>query len=154
MSAEPVPMSGSAASGRKGATPLRQFLSFALVGGVGFAIDAGLFLFAHDYAGWSIAWSRTFSAAVALTATWILNRILTFSSRKSRDRAGEYVRYLVTQGLGLMVNLGVFAGSLLLFPPLRRVPIVALALGAAVALCVNFVTARTFAFRAESLPPR
>jgi putative flippase GtrA len=83
----------------------------------------------------------------AITATWWLNRQLTFAHRRSQSWAAELLRYALGQAAGLGVNLGVFTVALWLLTPLRELPIVALALGSATALLFNFVTARTFAFR-------
>jgi putative flippase GtrA len=136
----------------------RQFTSFAGVGTLGFIVDVGLFSLLQGIGGWSIHWARAMSATCSITATWALNRQLTFSDRRSASRAGEYLRYLAAQLVGLAVNLGTFSLCLLTVPQLRRYPIVALAIGAAVALLFNFITARTVAFparpRARSDAPR
>jgi putative flippase GtrA len=153
MSVERVSIDCAAARLRRrvsGAT-VQQFMSFLLVGSAGFVIDAALFWIGHEQAHWSIFWARALSASVAVTATWLLNRAVTFRRHASEERAAEYFRYVISQGLGLVINLGVFAGTLWLIPSLRRVPIVALVLGSAVALLVNFITAKTFAFRARRL---
>lgn len=128
----------------------RQFTSFAGVGTLGFVVDAALFSLLQGIGGWSIHWARAMSAACSITATWALNRQLTFSDRRSASRAGEYLRYLAAQFVGLAVNLGTFSLCLLAVPQLRRYPTVALAIGAAVALLLNFLTARTVAFPARS----
>ena len=125
----------------------RQFASFGLVGAFGFAVDATLFLLLSGHFRWPIATARGSSALCAITATWALNRQLTFARRKSPRRSTEFLRYVLVQIGGLVVNLGVFAFALWVAPPLRSTPIVALALGAAAALLFNFASARTLAFR-------
>jgi putative flippase GtrA len=131
-----------------GAT-VRQFLSFLVVGGVGLVVDAGVFWIAHEHAHWTIFWSRVLSVIVAITTTWLLNRAITFRRYASAERAAEYIRYVISQALGLTVNLAVFTAALLLVPRLQEIPIVALLLGSAVALFVNFIAAKLFAFRAR-----
>jgi putative flippase GtrA len=128
---------------------VRQFISFVGVGTLGFAVDAALFFALQSIVGWPIAWARTVSATCSITTTWALNRRLTFAERSSPNRAGEYLRYVMGQIVGLGVNLGTFSLCLLLAPQLRRYPITALAIGAAAALLFNFFTARTIAFRAR-----
>jgi putative flippase GtrA len=125
-----------------------QFISFAGVGSIGFAVDALIFL---SLTAWHASWhpyaGRAVSALCAVSATWALNRRVTFSDRKSADVYREYVRYVLAQLLGLALNLGVFAAGVALVPALHRRPILALLLGAGVALAVNFLTAKNIAFR-------
>jgi putative flippase GtrA len=128
----------------------REFLWFAAAGLVGFAVDGALFLFMHDAYGWSIVAARSVSASCAIVTTWILNRRLTFTTRRSRLWGAELVRYTIGQGAGLLVNLGSFTLALMLIPQLRSMAIVALGLGAGAALLFNFVTARTLVFRSDA----
>ena len=130
------------------AQELRHELSrFTAVGAIGFLVDAGVFLLLHGRYGWVIAAARTVSASSSIGTTWALNRRFTFSARRSYDWRAELGRYTLVQVAGLLVNFGVFAMALWLVAPLRAVPVVALALGAATALAFNFLSARTLAFR-------
>jgi putative flippase GtrA len=124
----------------------RQFASFAGVGALGFALDAGVFLLANVLMGKPYL-SRFLSAACSMTLTWALNRRLTFADRKSPEMAAEYGRYLVAQTLGLGVNLGIFILCVTFVPRLKQYPILALLTGASCALLLNFLTARSIAFR-------
>jgi putative flippase GtrA len=125
----------------------REFSWFTAVGGVGFAVDAALFLVLNGVFAWPVALARTVSASCSIATTWALNRRFTFAARQSSAWRGELARYTAVQTAGLVVNLGVFALCLWLVPPLREIPIVALACGAAAALLFNFLSARTLAFR-------
>jgi putative flippase GtrA len=136
-----------------------QFARFVVVGALGFAVDALLFMALTDwYAGWQPYAARAVSASCSISTTWLLNRNVTFSTRKSADARSEYLRYVATQVFGLALNLGVFAAGVAFVPLMRREPLIALVLGAAVALFVNFLTARQIAFGgpaavAKRLPP-
>jgi putative flippase GtrA len=125
----------------------RRFASFASVGAVGFAVDALLFLALTSHAHWPIHWARAVSATCSITTTWLLNRQVTFADRRSSDRRSEYFRYVFVQVVGLGVNLGTFALALWAVPALRARPVIALALGAGVALAFNFASAHSVAFR-------
>jgi putative flippase GtrA len=127
----------------------RQFASFTVVGIVGLAVDAGLFVLLTGAYLWSVALARTLSASCAITTTWALNRTLTFSEFRSPRRGVEFVRYALVQIGGLVVNIGVFALCLWLLPLLRPTPIVALFLGAAAGFAFNFTAMRTLVFRAS-----
>lgn len=120
---------------------------FSAVGAMGFAVDAGVFVALGDFAGWAITPARALSTMCAIAATWWLNRHMTFSHRRSQPWAAELLRYGIAQVAGLCINVGIFALALWQLPPLRDVPVVALALGSGVALAFNFTSARQFAFR-------
>lgn len=120
------------------------------MGALGFLVDAILFVLANSFAGWPVHWSRTLSATSSITLTWSLNRRFTFRDRQSDDLMAEYSRYVISQLVGLTLNLGVFAGCLALVPMLRSYPLIALAIGAAAALLVNFITASIYAFRGNA----
>ncbi|HET9445588.1 MAG TPA: GtrA family protein [Steroidobacteraceae bacterium] len=134
-----------------------QFMSFLGVGAIGFTVDA-LILFAltGGYAHWHPYAARAGSSVCAISATWALNRHITFRERKSRAVRSEYVRYVLTQAFGLGVNVGVFMAAVAMAPVFRQKPLLALALGSAAALLVNFLTARRIAFdaRVSSSTPR
>lgn len=126
----------------------RQFVAFTLVGLVGLAIDAGLFTLLTD-AGWSIAAARGVSVTSQIFVTWLLNRAVTFAQQRTPRRGVEFVRYAAVQAAGLVVNIGVFAG-LLLVPALREWPLVPLVLGAAAGFAFNFSVLRLFVYRGAS----
>jgi putative flippase GtrA len=123
-----------------------QFLSFSAVGGIGFLIDAGVFFALTSLLLWSIPAARAVSASASISATWAMNRATTFAESRSPRRGPEFARYVVVQLGGLGVNLGVFALALWIAEPLRRTPIVALAIGSLTALVFNFVSARVLVF--------
>lgn len=131
-----------------------QFVQFAGVGAIGFVIDAAIFLALTGwYADWHPYAARAISATCSITTTWALNRRVTFREQKSPDAHSEYLRYVAAQVFGLILNLGVFAAGVATVPLLRRVPLLALVLGAAVALAANFLTAKHVAFQGKPPEP-
>lgn len=135
-------MKGGAALARLGG----QFLSFSAVGAIGFLIDAGVFFALTAGLSWSIAAARALSASASISATWAMNRATTFAESRSPRRGPEFARYVFVQLGGLAVNFGVFALALWVAEPLRRMPVVALAIGSVAALAFNFVSARVLVF--------
>lgn len=127
------------------------FRRFLAVGGCGFVIDVICFQLMFE-AGGGLVLSRIGSAAIAITATWYLNRHFVFETRNVNASASEYGRYLGVQLSGLAVNFGVYFTMLKVFPALRSIPVLALAAGAAVALIFNFLGAKWWAFRVQRLP--
>jgi putative flippase GtrA len=144
----PEPANRAEASLKASAGLARQFASFAGVGAVGLAVDAVLFaLLTGGYAAWHPYAARAVSATCSITTTWALNRRATFANERSEDAAAEYVRYLVAQLVGFALNVGTFAAAIAWLPLFERHPMLALVLGAAVGLTVNFLTAKHIAFR-------
>ena len=136
--------SSSAANVRSAAA--RQFGAFLVVGGVGFAVDAGILTLLVNVAGWHHYPARLLSFSVAVTLTWSLNRIYVFS--KTADAPSEYARYVVIQCVGAAINLGTFVGIIEWRPSLASVPVVPLAVGAVLSMLFNFFASRRFAFGA------
>ena len=94
-----------------------QFVQFAGVGAIGFVVDAAIFIALTGwYAGWHPYAARAVSATCSITTTWALNRRVTFREQKSPDARSEYVRYVLAQVFGLLLNLGVFAAGIALVP--------------------------------------
>lgn len=122
-----------------------QFSAFAVVGVVGFIVDATVFQLLFS-AGGGYVLTRLAATSVAVIVTWYLNRRFVFQTHKATDRGVEFAKYLTVQSTGIVINLSVYALMLAFFPALRPVPIIAVAAGASVALIFNFLGARRWAF--------
>jgi|RhiMetStandDraft_4_1073278.scaffolds.fasta_scaffold431193_1 putative flippase GtrA len=87
-----------------------QAVRFAMVGGIGFVVDVGLFnlLRAHGpegIHGWAIA-AKTVAVVAAIAVNWIGNRVWTFRSRTRRtDTAREAVEFFIASVAGSLVAL-------------------------------------------------
>jgi len=130
----------------------RQMFAFAVVGVIGFAIDAAILTVLVLAFGVSPYPARAVSFTVAVAGTWLINRHWTFRAarRVSKSIATEYMRYLFVQTLGAASNLGVFAFALAMDPDLTHYPVIPLAMGAAVGLAVNFAGSRRWVFADRS----
>jgi putative flippase GtrA len=123
-----------------------ELARFAVVGAVGFLVDASVLQSLVSAAGWSPFIARAVSFPVALACTFALNRAWTFRSlRMPMLRA--YGAYSAIQAVGALLNLFVFSVCLLLAPPLYERPLIALGIGAAVSLFFNFYATRSLVFR-------
>ncbi len=123
-----------------------RWLQFAMVGTVGFALDAGLLSFLMA-AGWSVLQARTVSFLVAVSGTWMINRAWTFRDRHSVVRGSSYALYVLAQLLGAGINLGCFFVLIQLWPALLAFPVVPLGIGALVSRAFNFWCATLFVFQ-------
>ena len=123
----------------------RELVRFAVVGAIGFAVDGAVLQLLVAKAGWSPFAARALSFPPALTCTFLLNRAWTFESLRI-PAAQAYGAYTVIQVIGALVNLAVFSLCVLLVPLLYDWPLVALAIGAGVALLFNFSASRRLVF--------
>jgi putative flippase GtrA len=126
---------------------------FAVVGAVGFVVDAGLMHCLFSYVGWSPFVARSVSFPVALTTTFLLNRHWSFQGfRASASRA--YATYAAIQIVGALLNLLIFSVCLLLAPPFYERPVIALAIGSAVAMLFNYHAGARLVFQARAVRHR
>jgi len=106
-----------------------RFLRFALVGGTGFLIDAGLLAALHNGGGLDPFSARLVSISASAFTTWRLNRSLTFGA-SDRSQASEGFRYAIVAGVTAAFNYLLYALALIVWPAL---PPVAAAVGATLA---------------------
>lgn len=133
---------------------MRVVRSFALVGGVGFAIEAILLTVLTQLAGWQPWLARLPSFVTAVLATWALNRRHTFAGRGLERRSVEALFYVVIQVCGAVINLAIFGLCLLHWPPLSRVPVIPLAIGAIGGFAFNFGASNTFLYARRRIEVR
>jgi len=121
---------------------------FALVGGVGFVIDAGVLTVMMQLLDKNLYLSRLISFSCASFATWLLNRSLTFraNTRDMEVSGVEYVRYVTVQIVGAAINLLVFVLLVQMRPELVNLPVIPLAVGAVFGLLFNFVATRFWVY--------
>jgi putative flippase GtrA len=129
--------------------PLRQFALFALVGGAGFVVDAGIFLLLVQGLGANLYPARLVSWLVAATFTWRLNRTLTFRNADRLDAWRQWLRFLAANLGGGLVNLAL---STLLIGRVGVAPVLAIACGSIAGLLWNFLASRKFVFPAGDTP--
>jgi putative flippase GtrA len=120
-----------------------RFLRFALVGGTGFVIDAGLLAALHNGAWLDPFSARLVSIGASAFTTWRLNRSLTFGA-SDRSQASEGLRYATVAGATAAFNYLLYALALIAWPAL---PPVAAAVGATlVAMFFSYAGYSRFVF--------
>ena len=122
---------------------LSQLIRFGMAGVAGFAVDAGV-LQATLALGMSFYLGRAISFIAAATATWLINRRLTFAHAGQRPASfQEWWRYVGAMMMGGAVN---YLVSVLMFQGVLksdpRSAIIAVAVGSIAAMAVNFIAAR------------
>lgn len=122
-----------------------QLARFLVVGAAGFAVDVGILAalvygFGYGQHSGGLIGSRLVAFAGAIITTFLLNARYTFGASIRRARL---TRYVLIQVLGAALNIGTF--TVLVLGPLNR-PLIALALGSAVATVSNFVLVRRYVY--------
>jgi putative flippase GtrA len=126
------------------------FPAFVVVGGIGFVVDATILaVLVHGY-GWGDYTARLVSFAVAVTVTWYLNRKYVFAADRTARKHSEYTRYLLVQGIGMLINFLVYSLCIASNELMDRWPVLALAVGSAVALFFNYAGSRMFVFTGKT----
>lgn len=120
---------------------------FALAGGVGFAVDAAIFISLFQWLNWGLVPARLISFSAAATATWLVNRNLTFAHRKSANHLSEWARYIAVNATGAILNLVIFILVMQYLPDSGPYPFLALAMASGIAMVVNFTGSKYLAFR-------
>jgi len=123
-----------------------ELARFAAVGAIGFVVDAAVLQLLVSAASWSPFAARAVSFPVALACTFTLNRLWTFRGLRL-PLARAYGAYGAIQVVGALINLFVFSACVVLAPTLYERPVIALGIGATVALLFNFYATRSVVFR-------
>ena len=87
----------------------RQFLSFSVVGTVGFVVDAGVLTLVLETTDLGLYVGRLISFVSAATVTWALNRRYTFRDAKKSKRFGQWARFLLVNSGGGLINYATYA---------------------------------------------
>lgn len=115
---------------------VRHYGGFVLAGGVALMIDAAVLVLLTSQTGMSPLLARPFSIALAMVASWRINRTVTFAVR-SPATAAEFLKFAAVSWLAQAVNYGVFA--LILLSGLITDPVAALIVASLVAMFVSYV---------------
>jgi len=124
----------------------RQLFRFALAGGLGFVVDAGV-LYVALAGGLGPFAGRGVSFVAAVWTTWRVNRRYTCRERAERSAWGEWWRYLLSMLGGAAVNYLAYTVVVLTLDAGRLTPLIGVACGAVAGLFVNFAAAKHWAFR-------
>jgi putative flippase GtrA len=120
-----------------------------VVGAIGFAVDAGLLHLLTSAASLDPVSARVLSFLAAVTATWALNRAMTFADRASVRVVREWGRYFGVSAFGAAFNFVVYLAAVGFSAWFAARPVAALALASALAMCVNYLGYKHLAFRGE-----
>lgn len=126
--------------------PAARVMWFAVAGGAGFLIDAGV-LSLLGQAGLDPRAARLVSFSAALVTTWLVNRSLAFGDRSGAPTLAEFLRYAAASAAAAIVNLAVFMGLVTWGGPFATWPVLALAIATALSMALNFTSYLKVVFR-------
>ena len=130
-------------------TTLKQFVSFGVIGVVGFGVDAGILYLLLQLTPAGFYVGRLVSFLSAVTVTWILNRTFTFRADSGLMRLHhEWLRFLGANSVGGLVNLGVYSLLVARVSVFSAHPVLAVGAGSLSGLLVNFSVTKAYVFRA------
>jgi len=128
-----------------------QVPAFAVIGAIGFVVDAAITFVCARYFGLSPELARPPGFLVATTVNFFLNRSITFRHAQA-PLAGSFARYWLVASGGLAVNYAVYSACVALAPiaGIAVTPAILplfVAAGSGVAMAFTFLGFRFFAFR-------
>jgi putative flippase GtrA len=130
---------------------LQTLIRFALVGALGFVVDASVLHVLVSYGGANLLLARACSFVCAATTTWAANRIFTFNAvpRLGRALLAEWAAYFMASLGGGCINYLVFAAAIRLSRTLHDFPTLAVGLGTLAGMIFNFAMYSRYVFRAR-----
>lgn len=128
----------------------KQFISFSIIGGVGFVVDTGVLYFLIYAFDANLYLGRIFSYLCAVTITWILNRTFTFGSGKQKNcQIGlwrQWGKFAACNTLGAVINYTIYALLITFSSVLYANPVFAVAIGTLFSVNVNFLLSKKYVF--------
>lgn len=96
---------------------MKRIVRFVVAGGIGFLVDAGSLTLFVNLTPLDPFIARIVSIAIAMVATWLFNRTITFG-RSQHSTASEATRYGTVAIVTSLTNYAIYSGTMLLWPSL------------------------------------
>jgi putative flippase GtrA len=125
---------------------MKKLLRFAIAGGLGFLVDAGVLALLLHTTPLGPFLARLIAIALAMATTWAFNRTFTFG-RSGHSVAVEGFRYGSVGITAALVNYGLYSALLLTLPALQ--PLAAMVLATTASMFLSFIGYSRFVFRRE-----
>ena len=124
--------------------PLGRLFRFACVGVAGFGVDTGALVALHHWLGLDPFTARILSIALAIFATWRLNRSVTFG-RSDSGQVSEGTRYYTVAIITALVNFGIYSCILLIWAQVW--PVAAAVIAIAITMFLSYFGYSRLVFR-------
>jgi len=129
-----------------------QFARFAAIGTLAFAVDTTTLYFARGVLGLGLYTGRVVSFLVAASFTWAMNRRFTFPEARDAPMARQWLEFLGANGIGGLVNYGVYAALVAYVGIVATHPVLGVAAGSLAGMSFNFGASRGWVFRRDRAP--
>ena len=127
--------------------PSAQFLRFAAVGVCGLIVDTAVLYLAMFGTGLGLYSGRVVSYLVAATFTWAANRRFTFVQNDPSPVVQQWARFLLANGIGAVVNYGVYAALVTFVPLAAAYPVIGIGAGSIAGLAFNYNSSKRWVFK-------
>lgn len=125
-------------------SPWRHWTGFLLGGAVAFGIDSAVTMLLTRLAGAPVLVARLAAIAMAMFASWLINRTITFPVA-SPPSLPEFARFAAVAWMAAVVNYAIFAALIFLFPALH--PVLGIAAASICAMTFSYFGMRFGVFK-------
>lgn len=124
---------------------IAEFLHYGAVGASGFVVDVA-FYYLFQFIGLDHRTARAIAFWPAVSWNWALNRLTTFGDRRRRPRGRQWLEFMLTSGVGFVLNWGIYVVLTSMFEFFDEYRILALIAGIIGASVFNFMAASMFVY--------
>lgn len=124
-----------------------QFTKFGIVGVIGFLVDVGVLKFCMYEFDMDRYSGRLVSFMVAVTTTWMFNRLFTFKGQGKGPAHVQWAKFVTACIGGFILNYGTYAVLITTIPLVHEYPALGVAAGSIAGMFFNFFAARQMVFR-------
>ncbi len=135
------------------AQAIGEFARFAVIGTVGFIVDASTLKLLVAFLHMDLYSGRLVSYVIAATGNWMLNRHFTFKQANPASPVRQWLKYMGANGIGFAVNYSTYAALITYVAITKSNPVLAVAAGSFAGLSFNFTINKFWVFRAHPQGP-
>ena len=125
---------------------LGKLMWFSIVGTIGFVVDTAVLYLCVFGIGFGLYSGRMVSYLAAASTTWYLNRRLTFADADKTRPAREWLRFLLANAFGGLINYAVYAVLINISNLCTSYPVIGVAVGSLTGLAFNFTVSKKLVF--------
>lgn len=129
---------------------MNRLFKFAIVGCVGFIVDALVFGVLFYLLSFPLIESRVIAFVCAATSTWLGNRMLTFSDRNVELCLTQWARFMVSAMVSAIPNFCVFTVITHWFGTQGMTAMFALSCGVLVGMISNYALSSRWVFKSRA----
>jgi putative flippase GtrA len=111
------------------------------------AVDISAFACLYELAGFGVISSNVLAFLLAVSGSYIMNRLITFADRRSSSGIGRFVRFVTVAVVAMAVSTAVvYLASKVMHPLIGKM------IATVASTFINYIATNRFVFTAESTP--